>query len=259
MRAARRWFLFACWMFLVAAGHAADGLGVPRDVGSLPRPGGQVYDPDGWLTVMERRELDMELGAMRERDGVDLKVAILTKKPDIPGPPFAERLAAAWGQTEVHGLVLHVAGSDGPWLAVGGELPKMAGRQVVDDLLREASRRVAGERDEHRRVGRAVQELSDFLRFLGNRGLYHEERSKTQRLEGELRRTRRELAWKLGLLGGVFATGLLVAVGMAVWRQWRRHRSPLWFPETVWRKRFGAPFCGGGDAVVRFGDPRARK
>jgi hypothetical protein len=86
----------------------------------------------------------------------------------------------------------------------------------------------------------AVEELSDFLRFLGNRGLYHEERNKARRLETELRQTRRQLNLRLAALGGVLALGLAVTAAFAASRHWHRHRAPLVFPDTAWRKRFGA-------------------
>lgn len=247
-------FLFGGLLAAVACAQGSGGRG-----GELPpRPASGVHDPSSWLTPIERRQLERDLLELRERDGVDLKVAVLDRAPGVPGQPYAAKLAAAWGESAAHGVVVHVRNSDGPWLAVGGALTETAGRPVVDESLREAARRISAERDEHRRVMSAVEELSDFLRFLGNRGLHHEERRKTQRLENELMRTRRALLIRLALLGGGVALVGAIAGVFAWMRHWRRHRAPLRFPETVWRVRLGAPFSGGSDAVARFGEDRPR-
>lgn len=223
------------------------------------RPQGQVADSSGWLPAEEAEALDQRLRRLRSEDQIDMMVVVLPSPPQVRPGVFAGQMLSYWGEGDAQTLILHVVGDpDAPWMVVDGRTVRLAGDLVTREAMLDARKVVAAAGNDRERLRAAIDEMEDLLHFLSYRGRYQEERLRAVQASHQLDEMERQLNTRVLITGSAAAAGvLLVALGMGAY-YWTRYRAPLWFPATSWRLRFGAPYCGGNDAVLRFDrrDPR---
>lgn len=249
---------------MVLAGLIGCGCAMAQDAGEgvlqLPdRPEGQIHDPGNWLPRLDAEVLEQRLGALRKADKIDITIAVLPSQPPVPPEVFARQLLGRWGEGDGQTLILHVAGDpEGPWLASGGRMVRLAGEVPTKEAMVEAKMRIEAVSGEREQILAAVEEMEDLLRFLSYRGRYYEERLRAVQASYQLNEMQGRLNRRIFLLAAVVGGVLLLLGAALVSVYWSRNRAPLWFPVTSWRLRFGAPYAGGNDAVMRLGGPERR-
>jgi hypothetical protein len=131
-----------------------------------PRPHEAVFDPDGILNAAERMEISAPLEKILQNDGVEV-VAVILRNPDVPEPEvLAASLAAAWCQSPLHAVVVHVPDREGsPWIVAGGDLIHSIDQHEVRDELAAVRRDASREPDDVSTLRTAANATTDMLRY----------------------------------------------------------------------------------------------
>lgn len=236
---------------------------LPRPVGAEEAappapPAGQVLDPSGWLAENDTRLLESELARLRNEYHVD--VCVVVWDGPLPGDQdpesFARQLGQSWAREDLGAVVLQHTASAGP-PAVACEVAAIdsLGTELVATALAAAIERGMKEWTERTRTTGVALNLAEELVYLR---LHHQHDQKTIGQAGKTatlhaRQPQTSLAVRiaLGVLSALLLAGTFIAVRM------RRHRGPaeLVFPDTRWRRRLGAEWCGGSDLVTTFTPP----
>lgn len=243
--------LAAAWLALLCACPTA----LAQDeavVRMQARPTGQVSDSSGWLPPADAVALDQRLRRLRQEDKIDIIVVVLPTAPSVRPDVYASQMLSRWGEGDTQTLILHVVGDPkGPYMVAAGRTVRLAGELVTREAIVEARRHVEAGGSERERLFLAVNEMVDLLHFLSYRGRYHEERLRSVTVSHQLSETKRKLNQRVLIISAVASLALLLlGAAMGVF-YWMRFRAPHWFPATSWRLRFGAPYAGGNDAVLR--------
>ncbi len=186
-----------------------------------PRPREAVFDPDGILNAAERMEISAPLEKILQNDGVEV-VAVILKNPDGSEPEtLAAGMAAAWCESPLHAVVVHVPGREGsPWIVAGGDLIHSIDQHEVRDELAAARRDASREPDDVSTLRTAANATTDMLRYwmgreITRRAAIEQERA-VIRLELETKARRQQIVMLTAaaaiiplIIGAVMAVRLL--------------------------------------------------
>lgn len=220
-----------------------------------PRPPLAVFDPAGVLDPAMAKSISDPLVTIYQQEGIDVIVVILKEIGLAPPEHVAGRFAAAWCQSPIHCIVLHVPGREGsPWITPLGKMVGHINPEAVNTAVGNAHRRVSAESGDTQKVRAAATEAADMLRIWMGSALIQ-----TSDIQAEAENMRRELEaqsrrWKLGAMIAAAAFIPLVAV-IALAVSLFNNRGPRRFPSNHGQPRLGAPHSGGNHAVVDLGPP----
>jgi hypothetical protein len=217
------------------------------------RPPDAVFDPNGLLEPNVLKEISAPLAKIFKDEQIDIIVVILADIAGAPPERVAGQFAAAWCDSPMHAVVLHVQGrQDGPWIVPGGRLidcikpEKLA--QSVADAQRDASR----EPNEQAMVRTAASEAADMLRYWRHNAINRVEFIRNARAEIQMEQQAKAIQWRIAKLTGA-ACVIPVMIGVSMLILKFRKRGPRRFPETNPPRRLGAPHAGGNFAVADLG------
>ncbi len=197
-----------------------------------PRPHEAVFDPDGILNAAERMEISAPLEKIIQNDGVEV-VAVILKNPDGSEPEaLAAGLAAAWCESPLHAVVVHVPGREGsPWIVAGGDLIHSINPDEVRDELAAARRDASREPDDVSTLRTAANATTDMLRYWMGREITHraaiEQERAVIRLELETKARRQQIVM---LTAAAAIIPLIIGAVMAVRLLGKTRRTPASMP-----------------------------
>jgi hypothetical protein len=236
--------------------------GAAEDVTLPDPPEGQVLDQSGWLSEQDASRLESELSRLRVDHHVDVMVVIWDGPlpSDSDRDAFARRLGQTWANEKLWAVVLQVPGAiDRPGIAHKAAAIDSLHQEESAKTIQTAVARGMKEWSDQSRVRGVALNLAEELVYLQ---LHHQrEPDAVQPAKDEApalaqgRQIPRTIRIALGVAAAVLITALLLAI-----RMFGRRRGPeqLDFPETRWRRRLGAPWCGGSDLVTTFHPPAPR-
>ncbi len=217
-----------------------------------PAPTGHVLDAGEWLGPGRKARLEQELG--RYRGNHDLNVLVVLWNRGLPPGTTLEGLAARLGQTwNHHGLwavILHIPDSlQRPVVVAGNRASQSRDDEAIALAISTSVSRGMKERSTRARIEALALEVGEELAFLKNRAAHH----RGQVISNDARPDPIEGGLRLPMLSGALVTSalalLLIGV-IAVVYLFRRRTTGLFFPETHWRDRLGAPWSGGPRIIV---------
>lgn len=236
--------------------------------GRVPlRPPDGIYDPGTWLKEPMRAAMVRKILEAREKGDSGVFVVVLEDGPD-QADALAARLGEEWGKGGLWGVVLHRPGEPGfPKFYAGlSRSPGWTEEQKIDfdQSLKRAVEKVAqgaatlsGERQQ---VARGTGDLADELGYLAlvmARIDHHNAQVPGNRGE----------AGGVSSGGGVFGflakfaiiavVALLLLILYVIFRSGdeedvEESSEGFLFPQTEARKRFRAPWAGGGNVLIDF-------
>jgi hypothetical protein len=245
-----------CWLASIvgAAEHKASLI--------LPLPPiGQVSDEMHWFKDDELARWENQLSNLKKQENVDLKLVVLPSLMDIPADHVIREIGKKWGDSELHGVVLHIPGdNNSPYIWWGGIASEDFDQdpRVRKDMIYRMERRVRSQMSEPERVSSAVQELSDAMRVL---------RSQWKNLKTLREKFREEnyLKWSHMRMSKrtLIAAALLIAIFSLIvliifLRVWKRSKQIYLFPVTSPQRRFGSRLAGGSGAAISLCKKRAK-
>lgn len=249
-------------LVLPMAGQAFPGSGpVPT------RPLDGIFDPEGWLEESIRAAMVRKILNARGKQSAQVFVVVLPERPSDERR-LAARWGAEWGQDNLWGVLLHVPGETGfPLFEADlarspdwNDEQKAEFERSLDEALAKVRRRskvLPGEREQ---VARGAADLADELGYLSmvmRRMARHNAQARgdrAQRRSGQEEQGGRILPTMIviGSLGGLSLLILFLLFRKSGEGKAEVEEGPIWFPETIPRKRFRAPWSGGGNVLVAF-------
>lgn len=231
---------------------------LPRTVGAedptMPDPpAGQVLDQSGWLPDNTSGPLESELGRLRRDHQVDVQVVIWDQP--LPGDhdphSFARHLGSTWARENLWAVVLQEPGSDTPpAVAYQGPSLEQLGPETVIPAIQAAIDRGLKDWSDRERTSAVALNLAEELVHLRLRQQHTEAPSQLPVAAPAGRQQENARAIRISL--GVVAAILLIGVFITFRLVRRRGPAKLLFPDTRWRLRLGASWCGGTDLVTTF-------
>lgn len=257
-----RWVLLFILMMGSAFGDSVTATGrVPL------RPSDGIYDKSGWLEGVSRAGMVRNILGVREKGGGSIFVVVLEARPD-DADGVAMRWGRNWGEGGLWGLILHVPGEEG-FPRFYGELSRepawgKAEKEEFDKSLEGALQKVelnaVSVLGERQRVELATRVMAEGLGYLGvvmervdHR--FAQARGKppeplpSKKSGNEIP----EIWWEIGvpLVGLV----VLVLLFLLLKPSQAEPMDQFHFPGTEPRKRFRAPWSGGGNVLIEFRQP----
>ena len=253
-------FLF---LILTLGASASEDALVLGNVPPAPEEG--IYDPDQWLTSDARNEMVLNIEIAKNKWQVEIFVVILPSRPEMAGATLAEKITDEWAKGKFWGMVLHIIGdSEAPMFFAGrkdsfgwNEDREKDFLSSLDRYMEDVKSRAMRENDQRLQVQTGMRELSEELGYMGlvmariNKR-YENARGanlKSHREEATNRQFYKRLAMVLVPLVLLVSAMLIYLIV----KKLRSSKSNYFFPETSFRRRFLAPWSGGGDVVVKFG------
>lgn len=186
-------------------------------------------------------------------------VVVLPSLDNAPPEHVAGRFAAAWSQSPIHAVVLHVPGqAESPWIVPSGRLLATANPDMVRQKLADAARNVSREPDEPSKLRAATTQAADMLRYLMHNAINRREFLETERTRIRLDLENKALRKRIIMLGA--AVSVFVILFAIAWLLLHyRKPGPRVFPDSRPPRRLGAPHCGGNHAIVDLGPPPSPK
>lgn len=240
-----------------------------REIEPVPaRPLDGVFDPEAWLKESMRAEVVRKILNVREKQRARVFVVALPERPP-DGPGLAARWGAEWGEGMLWGVLLHVPGEEGfPLFEAGlarspawSEEQKGEFERSLEKALAKVGRGGAVLSGEREKVARGAADLADELGYLSlivTRMDRHQAQARGDRAHGKS--GQEEPKAKVSLITIVLSlVGILSA--FIIFVLLRRSDDgdegsgdggAFWFPDTIPRKRFRAPWSGGGNVLVEF-------
>ena len=214
------------------------------------RPPSHVFDPAKWLSPAEEDSIENELARELKDHDIDIYIVTRAKQPVQGAKTYARTLGETWSRAPVWCVIFYVPGDPSGFHVQAAGLGLDPAR--VNRAVAEASRRARREMTEKDRVMAAWSECAEVLRFMHNaRDLSVDSLvEKQNELRGEWLSKEK---WKRIIIVGVMGlTVILVVVAYYVFtsRQKKKCPSVYEFPDTAWRRRYQAPFSGGGGVVA---------
>lgn len=222
------------------------------------RPPLSVFDPKGFLDPLVLKQISEPLAKVFKDEHIDIIVVILDDLGGAPPEHVARRFAAAWCDSPIHAVVLHVPGrDDSPWIVPAGKVVDTLKPEVLEEKINEAKRDASREPDEKSKVRVASTEAADMLRYwmynAVNRSVYLQSAVAEIRAEHE----KKAKQWRVAMLTGIASViPLLLGVSMLV--VMLRKPGAKRFPSANPPRRLGAPHAGGNLAVADLGPPPSK-
>ena len=252
------------WMVLLLPAMAdsrAASDGLP------PMPVNGIYDPDRWLKGDAIDEVARRITGAREKGNALVYVVILSEIPGDDVESFALKLGRAWAQENLWGMVFHVPGDD-TYPRFWGELNRPSdwtGQQLadfqdsIDRAIVEATKRSEWQDDVLLQVESGTRVIADEFGYLGL--VMERIDHKNAQARGDRLPEEDEQEKEGGGLGVILLIGIplvlfsVVVLGFLWVRKNEEDGDDYHFPETSPRKRFRAPWSGGGNILVQFVSP----
>lgn len=221
-----------------------------------PRPPLSVFDPSGYLNPELAKAISDPLEAHFKKEGIDVVVVVLPDLGKAPPEHVARSFASAWCASPIHCVVLHVPGRDGsPWIVPDGKLVEYLNPAQVQQAVADARRRAASEAKDPDKVKAAAAEAADILRYWMANALNRSEMIQDESARMRLELETRSRQWKIAAMIAVVSV-IPVLAGISLLIVFFRRRVSRHFPTPAYQPRLGAPFSGGGRAVVNLGPSR---
>ena len=254
------WGWLGCWIVMGQA--LADPV---TATGRVPlRPPDGIYDQSGWLREPSRAGMVRNILSARENGDSSVFVVVLEGLPDDV-ESVAFRWGRTWGKGGVWGMILHVPGEEGfpryfaeltrepAW----GEAEKEEFEKSLKESLRKVGVQAGGIPEERQRVEMATRVMAEGLGYLGvvmaridHRFAQVRGKPKDEPPVGEKGRVWIGLWWQIGF--AFFGLLVLVFLFLLFRSSEEEPVDDFLFPETEPRKRFRAPWSGGGNVLIEF-------
>jgi len=220
-----------------------------------PRPSRPVFDPGEFLNPEEAKAISDPLEAYFTKEGIDVIVVVLADLGKAPPEHVARSFATAWCVSSMHCVVLHVPGRDGsPWIVAGGKLAEHFDPAQVQQAVEDARHRAASEAKDPDKVKAAATEAAELLRQWMANALNRSEMIQVESARRRLELDTKSRQWKIATMI-VVVSAVPVLAGIWLLVIFLRRRGPRYFPTLAYQSRLGAPYSGGGRAVVDLGPP----
>ena len=254
-----------CLLVFLAASMSllAEPIASITEMGEVPEAG--VYDPSGWLGSEKRAGLEENFRQTFEKWELKVFVVILPEKPAQEVEVFCRELGQKWGGENSWGMLLHVIGdSESPWCAAErGESLRWVEEGEFSKALEGAVNRARLESAPELRVMVGVRELTDdlgFLRIVSNRRARIPGQSATQDAPSDsLENSKKWFQTPVWWIAIPLSLLLIALAMMGLKSKKERKFQGFHFPQTAPRRRFGGPWSGGGNVLVRFSDEKRRE
>lgn len=239
------------------------GAGLLSATGRVPlRPADGIYDEGGWLQGDDRVEMVRRILGAREKGDSAVFVVILDEDPEEVDL-VAARLGREWGKGGLWGMVLHAKGEPGfpKFYAELSRLPGWSEEQrtefegSVKRALEKVSQSAASVSGEHQKVAAGAREMADELGYLGlvmARIDHSNSQARGDRVEEvakDEKGDRKGLWWMIGVPALVLLVAVLIYL---IFKEEEVEEEGYLFPETEARRRFRAPWSGGGNVLLEF-------
>lgn len=247
-----RWFLLLMLSWLPVAA-------------ALPlRPIDGIYDPVGWLEESAETEMARNIVAAREKGKARVFVAIVPKGQSEDMEGFALSLGRAWGEGELWGLLFHVIDDpEGPrfYSELGREVEwtekqKLSFQTSIKQALEGMEKKVKLSNQPQLRVQSGTRVMSDDLGYLGLVMARIDHNNAQARGDREPEEGKPEAESAIGART-IFTIVLGVLIVLSIFflmtlKKDEEKELEYHFPETSPRRRFLAPWSGGGNTLVDF-------
>lgn len=222
------------------------------------RPPLSVFDPKGFLDPLILKQISEPLAKVLKDEHIDVIVIILDDLGGAPPEHVARRFAAAWCDSPIHAVVLHVPGrDDSPWIVPAGKIVDTLKPEILEEKIKEAKRDASREPDEKSKVRVASTEAADMLRYwmynAVNRSVYLQSAVAEIRAEHD----KKAKQWRIAMLTAA-ASAIPLLFGLSMLIVMLRRPSSKRFPSTTPPRRLGAPHAGGNFAVADLGPPPSK-
>ena len=229
----------------------------------LPNPPvGHVLDRSGWLSGPDTNELETELSRLRKEHLIDVIVVAWDRSLPVDHDldAFARRLGQSWAREDLWAVVLQMPDTvNRPAIAYEGAAIDSLRKEPVEAAIETAVDRGMKEWTEPARLSGVALNLAEELVYLRLRRQHEQNTIKKAQTKALAIAKQRKENLMIRVTGGIMATILLIGTVLAARLIIRRRRpAQLTFPETRWRRRLAAPWCGGSDLVTTFTPPDPR-
>lgn len=245
---------FAC--LLMGASLHAQEAGPDDDISRIPqRPPARFLDLARWFSLAEKEQTARELERLFDEQKIDLYMVTRTEQPPQGAENYARSLGEAWSRSPMWCVIFHVPGDPEGFHVQAGMAEVKP--EVVAGVIAGAAKRAKRESTEKEQVMAAWRDCAVELRFL-----YAQVQRLNEKRAREFEEARRQ--WiaeqrqkkilKVAILGGSVVL-LVVIFAVVVLVRRKRALKAFEFPETSWRRRYQAPYSGGGGIVARYRVP----
>lgn len=237
--------------------------------GRVPlRPADGIYDPSDWLESESRTEMVKNILEARETGKSAVFVVILEEVPDEPRQ-MVDRWGRKWGKGGLWGMVLHVPGEGGfPKAYAGlsrdpawGDEEKRSFMTSLEEALAKASQSTGTVDRERPKVEMATRAMAEGIGYLGvviqkiDRRVSQARWKSEESTSSGKRKGTTSLLWSIGI------PALILLAVILLFLVFRGEEDEVvvedfLFPETEPRKRFRAPWSGGGNVLIEFSKRR---
>lgn len=254
----KRWL----WWLVFVVQAVADPV---TATGRVPlRPPDGIYDESGWLQEPSRAGMVRNILSARENGDSSVFVVVLDDRSDDV-ESLAFRWGRTWGKGGLWGMILHVPGEEGfpryfaeltrepAW----GEAEKDEFEKSLKEALRKVGVKAGAVPEEHQRVEMATRIMAEGLGYLGvvmaridHRVAQARGKPKDEPPGEEKSRELPALWWQIGI--PFFGLLVLIFLFLLFRSSEDEPVDDFHFPETEPRKRFRAPWSGGGNVLIEF-------
>lgn len=222
-----------------------------------PRPANSIFDPNAVLDAATLGKISEPMERLREKEGIDIVVVVMDDLKGAPPEHVAGRFAAAWSNSLIRAVILHVPGNpDSPWIVPGGELTDLLYPETIARDTSRDKRLASYEPTEAGKVRVAVEEASDRLRYWKATHYNATEARKKAIAKIRLEHDDKSRQWRIIVLTGVACAIPLLILGFLLVSMLRKPGARR-FPDVVPPRRLGAPHSGGNHAITRLGPPQS--
>lgn len=220
-----------------------------------PRPANSVFDPNGVLDATTLGKITEPMQRLRKSEGIDIVVVVLDDLKGAPPEHVAGRFAAAWSDSLIRAVVLHVPGrEDSPWIITGGEFTELLQPESMARDTTHDKRLASYEPTDAGKVHVAVEGAADRLRYWKATHFNATEARKKAIARMRLEDEDKSRQWRIVVFTSVSCLIPLFLLCYLLYRMLRRPGSRH-FPDVVPPRRMGAPHAGGNHAVTKLGPP----
>lgn len=229
-----------------------------------PMPANGIYDPDDWLSEKTVTEMTGSIADAREKGEALIYIVILSNVPGDEVEGHAMKLGRGWAGEQLWGMIFHVPG-DETCPKFFGELKPRSDwteeqlrdfQNSIERAIAEAVKRIEGQEDALLRVEGGTRVIAEEFGYLGlvrERIEFNNAKASGDRLtkEERLKNEEGKFSWMF-LVVIPLVLFAVVALGFLLVRKTEEEGDDYQFPETTSRKRFQAPWSGGGNVLVKF-------
>lgn len=227
------------------------------------RPANGIYDPEGWLDERVRLEMEGNISVAREKGDAAVFVVILPGDAGAGGDEAALEMGRSWGGEGLWGLLLHVI-DDPESPRYFGEFSRATdwSEQQTGDFqasiqraLSEAARKAKLSADPQSQIASGTRILSEELGYLGlvmEKIEHNNAQARGGRDSGETAGSDSPVRPESIIL---VVIGVLIVISVFVFFRLKNEEEremEYYFPATSPRKRFLAPWSGGGNVLIQF-------